>query len=402
MYQTFWMDRYGSGSSKRNRLAICLLSIVSVALCMTFPVTTIPGFQLDLRLVPLILGVLYGGYATGLAVVLFTFVFRYSTGEIGAGFWLMTLSFPLMLAAAFWLSKPFNRFSRRRKTLFAILLALLIIIPTNLMVLRDWGFTYPGNPYLLFLLTFTLIYLFAIWMTVYLVENMRQKSVMQTEVQRAEKLDVLGQLAASIAHEIRNPMTVVRGFLQLLKDNQIPDEKKQRFLELSIDELDRSETIINNYLSFARPQNELIERIDVSSQIRHVAGVMNSFALLHNVEIELTLEDGLFIQGDKMAFSQVLMNLCKNGIEAMPGGGVLRLRALREGERVVIDVIDSGVGMSKEEAARLGDPFFTTKEKGTGLGLMVSYRIIQSINGQIEVSSEKGKGTQFMIQLPAM
>ncbi|HEU4964140.1 MAG TPA: ATP-binding protein [Bacilli bacterium] len=402
LYQTFWLDRNPNQSPRRNRVAICFLSLVGVSLCMTFPVSTIPGFVLDLRLVPLILGVLYGGYGTGVIVVLYTFLYRYLLGGVGTGFWLMMISFPLMLGAAFWLSKRFNTYSRKRKTLIATLLALPALIPVDLAVFAKWGYSYSENPHFLFMLAFTLVYLFSIWITVYLIENIRYKAMMHAEVQRAEKLDVLGQLAASIAHEIRNPMTVVRGFMQLMKENQIPAEKRDMFLSLSIDELDRSETIINNYLSFARPQHERIERIDVSARIRHVAEVMNSFALLHNVEIDLQLEDGLYIQGDPMAFAQVLMNLCKNGIEAMPSGGTLQLRSCRHRDRVEIDVIDSGIGLSKEETERLGDPFFTTKEKGTGLGLMVSYRIIHSINGQIEVNSEKGKGTRFMIQLPAL
>ncbi|WP_380025384.1 ATP-binding protein [Effusibacillus consociatus] len=113
-----------------------------------------------------------------------------------------------------------------------------------------------------------------------------------------------------------------------------------------------------------------------------------------------TVDDTLLIRADLTKLHQVLINIMKNGIETMPGGGLLQVSAYRKGDYAAIEISDTGVGMTKEEIKRLGNPFYSTKEKGTGLGLMVSYRIIQAMNGKIQVTSSKSGGTRFLIMIP--
>ncbi|ARU61595.1 hypothetical protein CBW65_11670 [Tumebacillus avium] len=400
IYQNFWVDKLGTAMPRRNGVAIGSLSIASVLLCMTFPVSIIPGYVLDLRLVPMLIGILYGGWRVGIFLIIALFGYRVLIGSLGIGFLLMTISFPVVIALAILSAKRYLLIGRRPKIIFTILLLLVLLIPTNLIIVHSMEVTPWQNPHLPFLAFFTLINLFAAWLAVYLIENIREKAHMRVEVQQSEKLYVLGELAAAIAHEMRNPMTVVRGFLQLLQEQSVSPEKQKMFLELSIEELDRSEAIISDYLAYAKPQIDKHEGIEVSERVRSVAGVVTSYATLRSVTVESQIEDGLELTGDPEKFSQVLMNLFKNGIEAMPQGGTLHIHAYKRARQIHIDVSDTGVGMTPAELARLGNPYYSTKETGTGLGLMVTYQIVHSMSGHIQVKSEKGKGTQFALSFP--
>ncbi|TCP55700.1 two-component system sporulation sensor kinase B [Tumebacillus sp. BK434] len=402
IYQNFWVDKMGTAMPQRNGIAIGSLSIASLLLCMTFPVSVIPGFVLDLRLVPMLIGILYGGWRVAVCIAIALFGYRVLIGQLGIGFLLMSISFPVVMAMAVLLAKRYLKIGRRQKLIFANLLLLLLLIPTNLIIMYSSQATPWASPYLPFLAFFTLINLLAVWLAVYLIENIREKAHLRVEVLRNEKLYVLGELAAAIAHEIRNPMTVVRGFLQLLQQQSVPPDKQLMYLELSIAELDRSESIISNYLAYAKPQIDKHEGIDVSERVRSVTGVISSYATLRSVTVESRIEDGLQITGNPEQFSQVLMNLFKNGIEAMPQGGTLQVRAYMRARQICLDIIDNGVGMTAAELARLGNPYYSTKENGTGLGLMVTYQIIHSMYGHVQVTSEKGKGTQFTLTFPQL
>lgn len=232
-------------------------------------------------------------------------------------------------------------------------------------------------------------------------ENIIQKTKILKELQRAEKMNAIGQLAASVAHEIRNPMTVVKGFLQIFKTKKELSDEEQAFIKLMIDEMNRAETIINDYLSLAKPDMENMERVDGVSLANKAMDLMNSFAMMSkNIQLETKIEEQVFVNGNRSELNQVLINILKNGIEAMKDGGTLSLRVYREGSFGVFEIKDSGIGMSKGELERLGTAFYSLKEKGTGMGLMVCYQIIERMKGKIDVVSEKGKGTTFTISVP--
>lgn len=232
-------------------------------------------------------------------------------------------------------------------------------------------------------------------------EHIIQRTKILKELQRAEKMNAIGQLAASVAHEIRNPMTVVKGFLQIFKSKKELSSEEQMFVKLMIDEMDRAETIINDYLSLAKPDMECTERVDAVSLAHKAMDLMNSYAMMSkNIELEITAEEDVFVIGNHNELKQVLINILKNGIEAMKDGGTLQLSVYREGSYGVFEINDSGIGMSKGEIDRLGTAFYSLKEKGTGMGLMVCYQIIERMKGRIDVTSEINKGTTFTIRVP--
>jgi two-component system sporulation sensor kinase B len=382
-----------------EKLYIAILAVSGTVLCMLFPFTILPGNLYDLRIIPILLGFLYGGYGIGFASMLAALLYRYFLG--GYGF--LTALYGSVAVALVILPfvKPYQTYHQKQRILTAMAIALassVFISGIGLYRLYVSHLLSGRNPWIFFT-GFCMVHVLAMWISVHLIENMRESKAMEAEVQKAEKLHVLGELAASIAHEIRNPMTVVRGFIQLLSERSTNPEDR-RFMQMIIGELDRAEAIINDYLTLTNPQLDKRDTFDLGESVRHIANVLSSYAKLHNVEIQVKSEGPCPITTHQGKLSQVLVNLMKNGIEAMEDGGILQIHVFRKGEGVVIEIIDSGVGMTLEEINRLGTPFYSTKEKGTGLGVMASYRIVQMMNGKIQVHSAKGKGTRFSIFLP--
>lgn len=382
---------------KFPRLGIALLSAFAVILCMAFPFSVLSGYKYDLRTIPLVIGILYGGWQVGAFVCLVMFIYRYYLG--GPGFILTLYSFPLIIILSFMLISKFQEKSRRFKIFTASSLSFLWAFSCTLISFSG-SKAMPVNPEnLMFYVCFCLLHVVAMWISIYLIENLRETEEMRREIQRTETLNALSELAASVAHEIRNPMTVVRGFMQLLNERQ-KDETERRYMQLMITELDQAETIINNFLSLSKPQSEEIEEFDAAEQIHQVVSVISSYGLMQDVEIKLNIESPLSICVNRAKLRQVLLNLIKNGIEAMPGGGTMQIIGYSKLSKINIEIIDEGIGMTPAEINQLGTPFYSTKKKGTGLGLLTCYRMVHMMKGHIEVQSEQGKGTRFIIQIP--
>ena len=232
-------------------------------------------------------------------------------------------------------------------------------------------------------------------------EDIIEKSMVFRELQRAEKMNAIGQLAASVAHEIRNPMTVVKGFLQIFLAKDEMSEEERMYIRLMIEEMNRAETIINDYLSLAKPDLEKTESIDCKELAEKAMDLMNSYAKMSKNIIMLTpVLDQVTVRGNKNELHQVLINILKNGIEALKNGGELSLSLYTEGQYGVFEISDTGIGMTGEELQRLGTAFYSLKEKGTGMGLTVCYQIVDRMKGKIDVKSEKDIGTTFKIYVP--
>ncbi|MGG3912986.1 ATP-binding protein [Rossellomorea vietnamensis] len=213
----------------------------------------------------------------------------------------------------------------------------------------------------------------------------------------SQKLSVAGQLAAGIAHEVRNPLTSINGFLQLLRDEA--DEKTKEYLGIVFSEIKRIELVLSELLILAKPQSVTYKRINIIETLDHVSKLLNTNAILYNIEIQTEFhEKELYIRGDENQLKQVFINLIKNAIEAMPHGGTITIHAdFNSHNKVHLMFKDEGVGMKKETLDKLGEPFFTTKTKGTGLGLTICLRILRDHGADIRVQSEQGEGTTFHI-----
>ncbi|TFE28125.1 ATP-binding protein [Cohnella luojiensis] len=230
------------------------------------------------------------------------------------------------------------------------------------------------------------------------------KQIEQTAFQN-DKLAMLGKIAAAIAHEIRNPLTSIRGFIQLLNPF-LKDIGKQEYGRIILSEIDRANDIIYEFLNSSKPSAPMKQKILVGVLLKETIMLSESEALMKGCEIHHEIFDPyLNISVDVKQIKQVLLNIIKNAMDAIyevkeDRKGIIDITARQEGKYALISIRDNGKGMQRATLSRLFDPFFTTKEEGTGLGLSVSYRIICNHGGTIHVDSQINEGTEFLIYLP--
>jgi len=232
-----------------------------------------------------------------------------------------------------------------------------------------------------------------------IVEDITELDKLRSEFINVERLSLVGQMAAGITHEIRNPMAVVRGFLQLMQEKS-PDTL-DHYYRIVMEELDRANSIINDFLSLAQNRTAEKEECHLHDIIHELSPLLWADANLRGQSIELKLGSmlpRLLLNPKEM--KQLILNLCRNGMEAMGEKGTLTIETRLEGEQVKLFVKDTGIGMPDDVLQRLFEPFFTTKNKGTGLGLALCMSVVQRHNGTIDVESSEGQGTVFIISLP--
>jgi signal transduction histidine kinase/putative methionine-R-sulfoxide reductase with GAF domain len=226
----------------------------------------------------------------------------------------------------------------------------------------------------------------------------------KTEAQliRSEKLAALGQLAAGIAHEIRNPLTSINILIHSMTENLPSGDSHKEDLKVIEEEIHRMNEILDQFLRFAKPATPLLEKADVSSIFEETLQLLRPHIEKQIIVVEKEFQSLPIILMDREQMKQVFLNLLLNAIQAMPGGGHLTLRGQNseDGQWIHISIQDSGIGISSENINKLFDPFFSTKEGGIGLGLSITHRIIDQHHGKIEVESAPGKGTLFTIWLP--
>ncbi|CAH2716546.1 Sporulation kinase E [Neobacillus rhizosphaerae] len=231
-------------------------------------------------------------------------------------------------------------------------------------------------------------------------KDVTEKVAMQEQLRKSDTLTVIGELAAGIAHEIRNPMTALKGFIQLLEGSITKDHSM--YYQVITTELQRIDSIINEFLILAKPQAIRFQEKDINQIMKETVDLLTAQAVLYNVQFVTEYNEQLpAIYCEPNQLKKVFINLIKNAIEVMPGGGKITISVKKAvNKRIIITIEDEGSGIPEEMIKRLGEPFYTTKDRGTGLGLMVSYRIIDEHKGTIKVKSEEGKGTIFQITLP--
>ncbi len=227
------------------------------------------------------------------------------------------------------------------------------------------------------------------------------------QLTRSEQLASIGRLAAGVAHEINNPLTGVLTFAHLLREKENMDEQDRQDLDLIIHETTRAAEIVRGLLDFARERPSVKQPLALNEVIRRTVKLLGNQRAFHNINVvEDLAEDLPLIHGDQNQLQQVVLNLMINACEAMPRGGTLLVQTTRtpSGDKVILKVGDTGVGISPEHLEKIFEPFFSTKPvgKGTGLGLSVTYGIVQQHGGTIEVESTVGKGSVFTITFPSV
>lgn len=228
------------------------------------------------------------------------------------------------------------------------------------------------------------------------VEFERKLSTLEREVVKLERLNLIGQLAAGLGHEIRNPMTTIKGFLQMLKTKDDLYTYKNYF-DLMIDELDRTNSIITDFLSLAKNKPKELLCQSLNDLLENLCTLLQADAYSQGKKCSFEPGEIPDIDIDVNEITQLVLNLARNGLEAMSQDGCLIIKTFMEGSDVILSVKDEGKGIDTEHLSKLGTPFFTTKENGTGLGLPLCYSIADRHNAQIEIKSGPD-GTTFFVR----
>ncbi|KKK36130.1 hypothetical protein WQ57_20940 [Mesobacillus campisalis] len=386
-----------SGSKRKyDKLIFIASAMIQVVFCISYSYSDSNGFLYDLRLIPLAIAGLYGGISAGIIVFLFTILIRIPFG--GSGIELNIFTVMAITAVISMVSIKFQSMRLGGK----LIAVALIGITYSILFAFIKGILYHAYLDLPLAAIYTATLLAGLLIVTYSMEIIEQNSLLREAIVKSEKIEVISHLAASVSHEVRNPLTVTRGFLQMLKDPGIPEDKRQYYLETAIEELDRAEMIIKEYLSFSKPNHDPAATLDVKAEIEKAVELLMPYANHSSVSVSSQLAKGLYISGEASKFQQCLLNIVKNGIEAMPDGGELTIQSFALSDRfAVIKIKDNGIGMTPAEIAKLGEPYFSTKkEKGTGLGMMVVLKLIRELGGTLEASSTPMKGTLFTITIP--
>ena len=237
----------------------------------------------------------------------------------------------------------------------------------------------------------------------HMAEAMEKKDQLEEQLARSEKLASLGHMVSGIAHEIRNPLAIISGAVQLMERNFKNVEGLEEYVKIVKEQSDRENKVIQDLLDYARPSKHLVTALDLNYLIKSVLSFMNKYIQDRKAMLKLELEDNLplaLMDGDKI--KQVFVNIIFNACDAMveKGGGALTIKTEKDESYIKAYFIDTGIGIEEGKIKKIFNPYYTTKPKGTGLGLSISNNIIEMHSGSIEVISKEGEGSTFIVKLP--
>ncbi len=384
-------DNHSSPKLHPNKLLGMI--IIMLLLTITFPVTYANGFAYDFRIIPIFVAFLYTGFFQGIGAILIMLGYLLLLGDTKVIF--SIVNYAIIVVIFYFLLKRYHSLLLNKK-LIVLSIIYGFIVTTRAIVLVK----YNQIDQLLVMILFSIVTWITLLLVVLIIENLKQQILLQRELRRSEKMNVISQLAASVAHEVRNPLTTVNGFLQLIiRDDNITD-KQRNYIAITLSELNRAQSIINDYLSLAKPNNSNTQLVNISEELSKTVELMTSYTNIQSIEVETFIEDSLYINGNKDEIKQVLINIIKNAIEAIGDDGLLQINAFAKDQDILVKITDNGPGMTKEQLSKIGTPFYSTKDKGTGIGLTICFQIIEQLKGSIDVESTVGKGTSFLIKLP--
>ncbi|XQY93248.1 ATP-binding protein [Metabacillus sp. HB246100] len=372
----------------KYKIVYSIIGAFGALLCMAYPIETLGETNFDLRMVAIMIITLYTGWASGLFVVIIVSIMRFIIGgsfiHIGIIVSVSAYLVALLFRKKF---KNSNRLLNGTLGAFVYFGIYIILLYFNIAFLK-----------LSFYITYFIAFFITYLAIIFIIETLLERNKQFDEMVYLDKLTTTGQMAASIAHEIRNPITTVRGFIQFMqKDTK--DETLKQFSPLILEELDRTNQIITNYLTLAKPESFEMKTVNIEEVLMDSISLLRPLGNLSNVTIEYVPTDPIYIKGDLQYTKQSLLNIIKNAIESIETQGVVKISKYVNTQLgiVTITIKDNGKGMTKDELKQIGLPFYTTKTKGTGLGSMITNRLIRQIGGTIDYESEVDKGTTVSV-----
>lgn len=234
-------------------------------------------------------------------------------------------------------------------------------------------------------------------------EDKNELEKLRKNISRLENMTVMGELAASAVHEIKNPIFSIRGFLQLLESSLMHDDKRREYTKIMVTELDRLAKLVDDFLALTKEQRKKHDNVFIDKMLKEIIKLFKPRFDLKGISCYIKADEKtipVYIDADQL--KQVFINIIQNAIDAMPSGGNIYINVYSGVNTVITEIKDDGTGIKKENMSEIFKPFFTTKESGTGLGLYISRRIISSFGGTIKFESEEGRGATFIIELPGV
>ena len=223
----------------------------------------------------------------------------------------------------------------------------------------------------------------------------------QLQLERSQKLSMVGRMAAGVAHEIKNPLASIKGAVEIMTDPSVSATDKKEFTEIASKEIKRVDGTIKEFLDFARPKELNFEKVDMHDLLSVGVRQMESQLTKSALKLEPDIQKDIFVYGDREKIHQVFLNLILNAADASDSGKSIHLTLKRTDEhRIQMTVRDNGPGMDEIQSQRMFEPFYTTKSSGTGLGMAIVKAIVEKHNGRIHVNSEFGHGTEVVVELP--
>lgn len=396
LFFIFFLLNKRVGSIHLHKRAGLFYFVFSLILCSLFSYPIQSGYVLDLRLIPFLLGGLYLRFSPILGFLL---IFFRAFHGIDVGFFIAVAFYTVFSFVVWYISPWFLKLSTNIRILFSTGITLLISI--GILFTIALNKVSPDQLIDIFI-AYVIVPPLGVAMISYLIEIREKNQQLQQQLIIEEKLAAVEQMGAAISHEIRNPLTTAIGFIELLDQVSLDNNKRTKYLSIIKDELDSAEGIIQDYLTFSKPIIESIEELDIQKELTHILKLLHPLANYHSIKVSTDFSSYGTIQGDKSKFHQSFINIMRNSIESMPNGGALLIKTIATKNKISISIQDTGTGLSKDQIKRIGEPYYSTKgPEGTGLSMMVAYSILRAMRGTIEVQSEIGKGTisQFHFKL---
>lgn len=383
--------------TKFNRYILVLLAAITLLSCMAFPIKIDLGFIIDLRYIPFIIVALFGGYKMVFPLYLVLNVYRFIIG--GEGIYHSLIFSTVIFLLVPLLSRRFMQQNSRKRILYATATGFCV------SVLHFFGLSFDystlTNEYWTLVFYNLTTHSIVIFIIMSLIEKIISNIKTRETYVQSERMKDISNFSASIAHEIRNPLTVTRGFLQLLNESKTITADEKIYIDFSLKEVERAGNIVSDFLTFSKPQSENIVFSDFAKDLNYVENIMQPYAKMNRVNILVRFTNTLKIKYDENQIQQCLINILKNGIEAMQeNGGTLYVEVSEHEKNILIKIQDSGIGMTREGISQLGKPYYSTKKEGTGLGMLMVYSTIRNVKGEIIVKSTVGKGTTFLLYIP--
>lgn len=394
MYLIFFENR---ATPRQGKLLLVVFSAVTLILCMSFPIQLEHGFIYDLRYIPFVLASLFGGYLISFPLYIILNIYRFIIGGEFAvdSFIFSTIVFIAVPA----LKSYFLSRTSKIRIISASFVSFLVMLFYLITLLRFFDLNDPS--FWEITANVLMIHVIGTAFIVTLIEKIISNIDTRERLLHSERLALISELSASVAHEIRNPLTVTSGFLQLLQQSGNLSANNQRYIDLSLLEVQRAESIVTDFLSLAKPQEQNMVTSNLYQEAEYVKNVMIPFANMHGVKIVLYCDNTRQIYFDENQMKQCLINICKNGIEAMKDHpGTLYIDVTEKKNNIIIQIADTGHGMTKEEVSRIGKPYYSTKKEGTGLGMLMVFSTIDKLDGQVDIDSVPGQGTTITMTIP--